>query len=246
MELSVVMPVYNEAGCIERVVRSVETHILGRLESSELVVVDDASTDATASILDRLAGADGRLRVLHQHVNSGHGAAIRRGFEEARGDFVFQMDSDDQFLCEDFWKLWEVRADSDVVMGVRRVRHDPVHRLAITRILRLVDRALFGVVLEDANVPFKLMRRCRLEEWLALVPADAVAPSIMLAVVAARRGHRVREVPVTHLARATGTGSLVPVRLIKICLCCVRQLFDLARALRARERGRGHGHGHEK
>lgn len=237
MQLSVVMPVYNEEECIEEVVRSIDREIVSKLESCEFIVVDDGSRDGTARVLERMKSSMPRLRVLTQVPNQGHGPAIRRGFEEASGEFVFHIDSDNQFEVEEFWRFWELRADADLILGYRRVRHDPLHRLILTRIVRALLLVLFGSYLRDSNVPFKLIRAERLRELLAAIPPDAFAPSILIAGLAALRGLRLHQLPVTHLPRLTGQCSIVRWKLLRSCCLSAWQLLRLAFSARCCPRG---------
>lgn len=239
MELSVVVPVYNEEECIEEVLRSIDREIVAKLDSSELIVVDDGSKDGTARVLESLTSSMPRLRVLTQSPNQGHGPAIRRGFQEARGEYVFHMDSDNQFKPEEFWRLWAVRDDADLVLGYREVRHDPVLRLFITRVVRLLNLLLFGRYLRDANVPFKLMRASCLRDLLAEIPADTFAPSILIAGLAANRGLRLCQLPVTHLPRLTGQCSILRWKLLRVCLLSAWQLAKLAVVARFGGRRKG-------
>lgn len=79
--LSVVMPAYNEEDGIEVAVQAVQVNVLDRVPNSELVVVNDGSRDGTGALLDRLASADPRVRVIHK-ANGGHGPAIMTGLGE--------------------------------------------------------------------------------------------------------------------------------------------------------------------
>src|SRR5688572_14848528 len=95
-ELSIVMPAYNEEAVIEDVLRGFREEILDRLDSAEMVIVDDASTDETPRILERIAAATPALRVRRATVNKGHGGALLEAIEHASGKWIFQVDSDGQ------------------------------------------------------------------------------------------------------------------------------------------------------
>ena len=88
--LSVVIPVYNEAATIDRLIATV----LDVDVEKEIIVVDDHSTDGTRERLDALAAAHDNIRVLHHDENRGKGAALRTGFAQARGRFVIVQDAD--------------------------------------------------------------------------------------------------------------------------------------------------------
>ncbi|MHB8466663.1 MAG: glycosyltransferase family 2 protein [Acidimicrobiales bacterium] len=219
------MPVHNEESVIRQVVEALDSEILSRITLAELVVVDDASTDGSPRILDELASTRPRIRVVHAEVNRGHGPSLRRAIVEARGDWVFHVDSDGQFVVKDFWRLWDARAEADLVLGFRRQRHDPVHRLVLARMVRLAVFSLAGRRVMDANVPFRIFRR---ELWQTLAPAigeGARIPSIMISLGAAVRGARIVEVPVTHLARPYGPSSLRHFKLVSFSLVALRQLL---------------------
>ena len=222
--LAIVMPAYNEAACIEKVARAWMT-IFDRIDG-RLFVVDDGSKDETSAILDRMASGNPRLRVIHQ-PNSGHGAAVVRGYDEAiaaQSAYVFQTDSDDQFNPRDFWRLWELRDQSPFVLGYRRKRSDAPHRLVISRIVVLLNLLLFGALLRDSNIPFRLMRTEFLRELLEMMPRRVFAPNIFLSVLAAKAGARLYEVPISHEERKTGRVSILRWKLIRVCLRCVGEL----------------------
>jgi dolichol-phosphate mannosyltransferase len=226
IELSVVVPVYNEAGSVETLVDDFERELVPLVENLEVVIVDDASTDDTPQILGRLAQERRWLQVHRAPQNAGHGAAVLRGLGLAQGDWIFQIDSDGQFVVAEFPRLWERRRDSDLTLGVRANRHDPLHRLVLTRVVRLAAALFAGRRVPDPNTPFRLLRRSRWEELRPLIDADTLAPNIFVTLAAVVRGWRVVEVPVTHLEREQGTSTLRYLRLLRFSL---RGLGQLAR-----------------
>ena len=183
--LSVVMPVYNEEDAIAAAVDDVRQHVLAAIPDGELVVVNDGSRDRTGAMLDVIAAQDPRIRVIHQS-NTGHGGAVIAGIEAARGDCIFLIDSDRQIPLDAFSSAWAaLQAGPDAVFGVRRRRHDPALRLYLSRFIQRAVQALFGVKLQDANAPYKLLRRVIWQQARPLIPDDTLAPSLFLAIVAA-------------------------------------------------------------
>ena len=229
-ELTIVIPCYNEEGCIELVIRDWVTTIASKVRNFEFVIVNDGSQDRSGEILDTLAFEIHELRIFHQ-PNAGHGAALRKGLEHARGEWVFHVDSDNQFLSLDFWKLWNLRSEYEYLCGVRTQRHDPFHRLLITRLVRFLIFLYFGTSICDANIPYKLVRKSELGQLLALISPNVFAPSIFMTVAAAR-WFRFKEIPVTHLPRETGKVSIMRWNLIKACLRSTVELAAFRSVLR--------------
>lgn len=230
--VSVVMPVYNEEDIIVKSVRDYYSEIVGRLPGSEMVIVNDCSTDGTPAILASLESELDGIKVLKPDKNGGHGKALRLAYENARLGLVFHTDSDYQFEPKDFWKLYEEIEVNDMVIGYRAVRHDPLPRLIITNILKASNMAVFGFNIRDANSPFRLTRKACLQECLKLIDPEAFAPSIMLAVTARWLGYRVKEIPVTHLPRLTGVVSIKKWKLLKVCMLSLSQNLELKKTLK--------------
>ena len=230
------MPVYNEEGAIVLAIDDVQRHVLSRVPGAELVVVNDGSRDRTGALLDEAAAADPRVRVVHQ-ANRGHGGAVMAGLASARGDYVFLIDSDRQIPLDRFPDAWAaIQAGRDAVFGVRRRRHDPALRLYLTAVIKWAIRMLFGVQLEDANVPYKLLRRSIWDAARSSIPDGTLAPSLFLAIVARRRGHDILELDVAHKERDTGEVSIRRLKLLKFCARGFSQMLELRRRLSRRSR----------
>jgi glycosyltransferase involved in cell wall biosynthesis len=175
-------------------------------------VYDDGSTDKTGAVLRDLTVHIPRLVVISQ-TNRGHGPTILRGYREARGEWVFQTDSDGEIPAAPFRELWARRTAYDLLLGYRSRRRLAPARRIVTYGSRLAVWALFGSAVRDVNSPFRLVRREWLHATLPRMPADAFAPNVILAGLAARGRLRIHEQPVPYRARPTGKGSLVASRL---------------------------------
>jgi dolichol-phosphate mannosyltransferase len=241
-DLSVVIPVYNEADAVEALVEDLGRDLLPIAPDLEAILVDDASTDATPQILERLAADRPWLHVHRAERNAGHGASVLRGLALARAEWIFQLDSDGQFVVAEFDRLWARRDDCDLALGVRAARHDPQHRLLLTRVVRYATTLLAGRYVPDANTPFRLLRRSFWEEIAPLIKPATLAPNISVTLAAAVRGKRIVEVPVTHLPRETGKVSLRTLRLVRFSARGLGQLIRfrlrLARSRQASGRDR--------
>ena len=234
--VSVIMPAYNEEDGIQTAVTAVREQVLDRVPGAEVIVVNDGSRDQTGTLLDAIAAADPRVRVLHT-PNGGHGTALMRGLAEARAEYVFLIDGDNQIPLEAFPDLWAVAQNGDGprldgVFGVRQVRNDAYIRRLLTRFIRWSLVLMFRIRIKDANVPYKLVRRRVWLEAKSFIPDGTLAPSLFLAVYMKRKRSTLAFVPVAHRDRVTGTVSIRRWKLIKFCARGFRQLLDLRRALR--------------
>jgi dolichol-phosphate mannosyltransferase len=234
--LSVIMPAYNEAACIADAVAEVGRDVLDRVPGAELVVVNDGSKDRTGAILDEIAAADSRVRVIHQ-PNGGHGRALRTGLDAAHGEYLFLIDSDRQIPLGAFAEFWEEAQLVDGAFGIRVKRNDPPLRLLLTRLIRHALAIVFGAKIHDANIPFKVIRRQVWEEARPLIPADTLAPSLFLAVFAVRTGCAVVFREVSHRERETGVVSIRRWKLLKFCSRALAQLIAFHWRLAAYCRG---------
>jgi dolichol-phosphate mannosyltransferase len=230
LDLTVIMPAYNEEGAIGQAVSEIQHDILALVPKSELLVIDDGSKDATGTLLDQMAQQESRVVVIHQ-ANGGHGSAILTGLAAARGEFVFLLDSDRQIPTGAFSRLWSCHNQYDAILGVRAHRDDPWVRLLLTRLVKLSLRLLFGANLRDANVPFKLFRKTVWDAARPVIPEGTLAPSLFLAVFIKQQGMKLAEIEVPHQERSTGVVSIRKWKLIKFCWRAFQQLMSFRRRL---------------
>jgi glycosyltransferase involved in cell wall biosynthesis len=208
--LTVFFPAYNEAENIEQTVRRALDEVAPLVGGSiEVLVIDDGSTDDTPRLADALAAADPRVRVHHQ-PNRGYGGALRAGFEQARGELVAFTDADLQFDLREFGLLLERLDDPrrkavDAVIGWRRRRRDPPHRLFIAKSYNAIVSALFGLRVRDIDCAMKVFRR-EIFDGLRL-DADSPFLSAELLIKLKARGERMAQVGVTHYPRAAGQNT---------------------------------------
>jgi dolichol-phosphate mannosyltransferase len=223
-ELSIVMPVYNEAQALESVVAEWMAMLDDASIDYELRIYDDGSRDSTAEVVRRLAAEHSKI-VATTHENRGHGPTLMRGYAESRGEWVFQTDSDGELEAASFPRLWSERDRFDFLIGEREGRLSPMHRKLLTGGSRAVVALFFGRAVADVNSPYRLMRGTWLRGVLALIPARAAVPNIILTGLAAKSEARVFAMPVRHLARRTGKSSL---NLRRIARLAIRALIDTA------------------
>ncbi len=224
--LAVVIPVYNEDSCIEKVIEDWGQALEALSINFKIIIVNDGSTDRTSEILDSLAQEHPELIVIHQE-NQGHGIAVKNGYIEATSqdfDYIFQTDSDDQFTPQDFASFWEKRKESPALFGHRQKRHDPTHRKIISFFLRKMIFDFYGVNIPDANIPYRLFQGSFLKRTLACLTPGLFAPNIFLSILCFKSLKNCPVIPVQHFERQDNSPKLIRWGLIKACF---DSLWDL-------------------
>ncbi len=206
------MPVYNEEVSAPRAILEWFEEIAGSLDAFTFLVIDDGSTDDTASVLAGLRSQLGpRLEILTRE-NRGHGQSCLQGYRIARErgvPLVFQIDSDGQCDPRYFTALWRERERFDVIYGRRVRRDDGWRRVVASMVVRWFLRLLFRVDCPDANVPYRLMRTVAIAPFLDRVPKDFLLANIALAVLL-KRADNIRHgyVPIHFRERYGGEPSV--------------------------------------
>jgi len=225
--VSIAIPVFNEGDILEKVIGDCHTQIIREIPGSEIIVVNDGSTDSTSGVLERLKEKFVELKVITLDKNCGHGRALRKAFELAANPLVFHVDGDNQFRLEEFWKLYASMRDCDIVIGYRLKRKDHLYRRMISLLLCWMDMLLFGISLKDVNSPFKLIRREVLTGIMRDIDSDFSALPIALMVLAKLKGYRIMEIPVEYFARKTGKSSMIGLYLVNLCFTYFTELVKL-------------------
>ena len=225
--VSVVIPVYNERKTIEEILLRVQNVKLEK----EIVIVDDASQDGTRDFLRELARhaeggtanlplpgqgvmlPTGNIRVFFQERNAGKGAALRRGFQEARGGIVLIQDADLEYDPEDFHKLIEPirHGEADVVYGSRFLGGP--HRVLLfwhyigNKLLTLMSDMVTDLNLSDVWTCYKAFKR----EVLASISLreDRFGFEQEVTIKIARQGWRIYEVPISYYGRTYAEGKKI-------------------------------------
>jgi glycosyltransferase involved in cell wall biosynthesis len=219
-KLSVVIPVYNEEATIQEVISRVQSLPI----DTEIIIVDDCSTDGTRDRLETLQGTPG-LRLILKSANEGKGAALRTGFAEATGDVVVVQDADLEYDPCDLPAVLQpiVSGEADVVYGSRflgdELRDKSLFHRLVNRILTGASNLFTGLHLTDMETCYKAFRREVLQELPLRQSRFGFEPEVTAKV--ARRDYRVVERPVRYNARGYAQGKKIGVSDALNALYCV-------------------------
>ena len=220
-DLSMVVPIRDErAGVVDLITQLVPALEESRIESFEVILVDDGSRDGTGEILEQLCEADHRLHCVRLRRPFGKGDALGAGFDQARGSLIATIDADLQESPEELDRFLSVlEQGADMVIGWRHQRRDGVGKRISSFLYNRVVRLVGGPPLHDGNCGFKLMRK----ELARELPLSGGRFRFMQ-LVANHWGYRVREVPVSHRQRQTGNSHFGPLRAFSAALDLVMVL----------------------
>ncbi|WP_244163341.1 glycosyltransferase family 2 protein [Paenibacillus pectinilyticus] len=202
MKLSIVAPIYNEEESIEALHKAITHAVKDRIESYEIVLVNDGSKDRSASILNKLASADPRVKVIHFERNCGQTAAIYAGMKQSSGELVALIDADLQTDPRDIFKLMPYIPQMDFVNGRRVHRQDTIVKKMSSRVGNAVRNWLTGDNIQDTGCPMKLLKREVVDSYYLYEGMHRFLPTL-----ARMNGFQVIEVAVSHNERKFGVSK---------------------------------------
>lgn len=204
--ISVVIPAYNEALRIPSTIRSVSVYLKDRFGESEIIVIDDGSTDGTASAVRGLAGGPCEIRLLKNEGNRGKGYSTRKGVLSSKGALVLMTDADLSTPVEELEKLVApLREGFDAAIGSRGLKESEVEvrqprlREGMGKAFNLLVRALVIGGFKDTQCGFKLFRGDAAREVFSKSKIEGFGFDVEVLLIARLMGYRVKEVPVRWL-----------------------------------------------
>jgi glycosyltransferase involved in cell wall biosynthesis len=210
MNLSIVIPVYNEKSTLEEIFRLVQQAPYDK----EIIAVDDASVDGSGEILDRLAAEYENVKVFHHRLNQGKGAALRTGFAQVSGEVVIIQDADLEYRPADYPALLDpIQRDlADVVYGTRMVGGQ-AHRVLFfwhylgNRMITTLSNLFTNLNLSDMEVGYKVFRAEVLKDLRIKSDRFGVEPELTAKI--AKGDWRIYEVPIQYHGRDYAHGKKI-------------------------------------
>ncbi len=212
MDISIVIPVYNEEENIFRLYSELKKTLSKLKKSYELIFIDDGSTDKSFNILNEIHEKDKNVKIIKFRKNFGQTAAISAGFENSEGDIIITMDADLQNDPKDIPRLMnKISEGYDVVSGWRKGRKDPLLMKKIpSKISNFLTRELTGVKIHDSGCTLKAYKKEALKNIELYGEMHRFIPAIL-----SWKGFKVSEIPVTHNARKFGKTKYGAWRIMK-------------------------------
>lgn len=211
MKLSVIIPVYNEVGNIEEILKRVRA----TKTASEIIVVDDGSQDGTRDVLKELDGKD-KVRVILHEKNQGKGAAVRTGMDAAAGEILLIQDADLEYDPRDYATLLQPLEEgiADVVYGSRFLggprRVTMFWHMVANRLLTFMTNILYDTILSDMETGYKVFRRKVVEGMKIRAKRFDFEPEFTAKVL--KRHYRIYEVPISFNPRDYSQGKKIKLK----------------------------------
>lgn len=203
--LSIIIPVYNE----EKTIKEIVNKILALPLEKEIIIVDDASTDSTKEIIEKLSASN--VKTLFHEKNQGKGQSVLDAVKEARGEYLIIQDADLEYDPEDYLKLFEAleKGQADIAYGARffiKRSGLPLHRLG-NQVLTGLLNFLYGSNLNDYATCYKMFKRTVFESLN--LKATGFDIDVEITCKALKRGVHIKEVPISYYPRNFKEGKKI-------------------------------------
>lgn len=208
IEVSIVLPAYNEQEAVERVIEDIRAAMAGTAWRYEILLVDDCSTDATA---EKAAAAG--VRVVRHRVNRGSGAARRTGVREARGEIIVMLDADGTYHAASIPEMLTYFPEYDQVNGARTSEQGTWKPLRFSAkwVIRRLAIYLTGQPIPDLNTGLKAFKRSVMLDYMWVLP-DGFSCVTTMTLAFLANGHPVKYIPTPYYKRAGGHSKFHPIR----------------------------------
>lgn len=230
--LSVFFPAYHDQDNIAKVTEAAVQTLEGIGCAYEVIIVHDGSPDRTGEVADGLARRFPEVRVIHHERNLGYGAALKTGFTNAKNDYIFYTDGDNQFDVREMRKFVALIGFSDLVIGFRNRKQYSLYRKITSFTYNLVLQVLFDLPYRDVDCAFKLVPKSLIDR-IDIESADAFIDAELL-IKAQWLDYSLTEIGVTHRPREAGVSGVNK----GVILRTVKEVFLFYRKVRAEDRER--------
>lgn len=202
LELTVVIPAFNEEARLERTLESTWRALRRRIECFEMIVVDDGSTDRTADLVRTFSEQHPNVRLISYPVNRGKGHAVRCGVLASRGQYVLFSDADQSTPMREVRKLLKALENNDIAIGSRAIssakimKYQPFYRVLMGKTFNKAVQLLAVPGIKDTQCGFKCFRGAVARQLFSCCRIDGFSFDVEMLHVARRKGLSIAEVGV--------------------------------------------------
>ena len=209
--ISLILLVHQEAETIAQVIKDFYDKVIAKIPGSQIIICEDGSTDGTKEILKNLA-KQYPLTLDLREQKRGYTGAMKDGFALAQNPVIFFSDSDGQHNPADFWRMYPLLEQYDMVIGWKKNRQDVWYRLLMTYVFNKLISLYFGTKLHDIDCGFRLIKKEAVSFLLQQTWRIKHCVNSELTVKVRAAGFSVGEIPVAHFSRQFGASRGLPVK----------------------------------
>jgi len=203
--LTTILPTYNEEANIRYVVSDVIFYMRKYINNFEVIIINDGSSDATLRILNEIKILYPEIEIVSHERNKGYGYAIKTGIRLAQKEWIFIMDSDNQYRVNGFDAFWNNRQYYDFILGYRLVRRDNIYRQWLGKIGTYIANLFLNEPTKDLNCGFKLFRRRDLKNITLISTGGCIHFEILFYLM--KYKNKFFQLPVKHYRRNGGKAT---------------------------------------
>jgi len=205
VELSIVVPVYNEEKAIQGFLEKLKDVLKNVKVSHEIIAVDDASSDKTYDRLKKVKG----IKAIRHPYNKGYGATLKTGTRESKGKYVLFIDGDGEHDPKNIPEFIKYRKNYDMVVGARKTRSSTLRAIA-KKIITSFANYVSEVKIQDLNCGFRLIKRDILMDYLDSLP-NKFSFTSTITMIFIKSGYSIKYIPINVLKRE-GKSKINPVK----------------------------------
>ena len=205
IKTSIIVPVFNEEGVVEKVMADIKKYIN---QECEIIVVNDGSTDRTKDLLERIPD----IKVISHSKNCGYGAALKSGIRKSQGEYILIIDADGSYPVKSIPELISQIGDYDMVVGARTKPQNqiPISRKPTKYLLNKLANYLTGTKIPDLNSGLRIIKKKLINQFFRFLP-DGFSFTTTITLALLTNGYQVKYIPIDYYKR-DGKSKIRPVR----------------------------------
>jgi len=219
-QISIIIPAYNEEETIATIIENLKKELNQLNLNYEIIVVNDASTDNTKEIIERIP----EIKVIHHLINKGYGASLKTGIKETKFNNLLFFDADGQHRSEYIKEMIKYVDEFDLISGNRVGYKGPIIRQPGKKLLLWLANYLAQQRMPDINCGLRIVKKDKISKFLHLL-CDGLSFSTTTLLLFATEGHTIKYIPVTINKRAGGKSTVKPKHALDTLIVILRTIL---------------------